>query len=119
MGMEKATETVPTPPAGSVDFSTALHSFLNFVKGRVDERYEKTLSELSRPTFTLDVGRKYIRIVCNRAPGSSRYVYGFVDATNGNLLKAAGWKAPALNFPRGNVFKPETWPRAAGDYGIG
>lgn len=117
--MEKVIEAPATPSAGFADFSLALHAFLVFIKERVDKRYAETLSELSRPTFTLDVGRKYIRIVCNRAPGSSRYVYGFVDVTNGNLLKAAGWKAPALNFPRGNVFKHETWARAAGDYEIG
>ena len=50
-------------------------------------------------------GTKYIKIVAKNT------VWGFVVAcTNdkkfqfGDLLKPAGWKAPARNFSRGNVF---------------
>jgi hypothetical protein len=44
--------------------------------------------------------RKYIRIVTDH--GSQRSVWGFVDAANGDIYKAAGWKAPAKH-KRGNI----------------
>lgn len=52
-------------------------------------------------------GKKYIKITNNN--GGS--VWGFVVATDddkkfrkGDILKAAGYNAPARNAPRGNVF---------------
>jgi hypothetical protein len=51
-----------------------------------------------------EVGNKYIKVI----QGGS--VWGFVVNTDndkkfrkGDILKAAGWKAPARNKPRGNV----------------
>jgi hypothetical protein len=49
-------------------------------------------------------GRKFIKII----QGNS--VWGFVNLTHerfreGDILKAAGWNAPALNRPRGNIFE--------------
>ena len=48
-------------------------------------------------------GNKYLKIV------SKNSVWGFINLGNpkfkeGDLLKAAGWSAPALNKPRGNIF---------------
>lgn len=50
-------------------------------------------------------GKKYIKILSNRS------VWGFVVNTDtdkkfrkGDILKAAGYNAPARNAPRGNVF---------------
>ena len=48
-------------------------------------------------------GRKYLKIV------KASSVWGFINLTNknfkeGDILKAAGWKAPALNKARGNIF---------------
>ena len=35
--------------------------------------------------------------------GSSESVHCFVDRTNGNILKPAGWKSPVTKNPRGNI----------------
>ena len=43
-------------------------------------------------------GRKWVKL----AAGTT--VFCFVEATTGEIYKAAGWKGPATNFPRGNVF---------------
>ena len=49
-------------------------------------------------------GKKYIKII--RENG----VWGFISKTDfkhfkkGDILKAAGWQAPALNQARGNIF---------------
>jgi hypothetical protein len=55
-------------------------------------------------TIRVEEGRKYIKVIT----GSS--VWGFVVKGDndklfrkGDILKAAGWKAPARNKPRGNI----------------
>ena len=53
-------------------------------------------------------GKKYVRIVsCNvdKSTGtlSGRSAHCFVDLTNGNILKAEGWKSPHKT-PRGNIY---------------
>lgn len=54
------------------------------------------------PTIEVQTGSRYARLVIRHHPGSGS-AYGFVDLTNGDLLKAAGWKAPAKG-KRGNIF---------------
>ena len=46
-------------------------------------------------TFECEVGQKFIRIVQSTSNSGGRHVHAFVDITNGDLIKAAGWKAPA------------------------
>jgi hypothetical protein len=55
------------------------------------------------------IGKKYIKIIETR-DGHPSTVWGFINIANpkfavGDVLKAAGWAAPALNKPRGNVFE--------------
>lgn len=53
-------------------------------------------------TITIDPnGVKFIRIVATR--GGQRSVHCFIDRSNGDVLKAAGWKAPAKHA-RGNIY---------------
>lgn len=53
-------------------------------------------------TYEVAGGRKYIRIAQVTA-GGARSVHCFVDAATGDVYKAAGWKAPALNGARFNI----------------
>lgn len=60
-----------------------------------------------------EFGRKYIRVIHNNGRGS-RSCAGFVCSDRnhkkfefGALLKNDGWDAPAMNKPRGSVFKLE------------
>lgn len=55
------------------------------------------------PSLTTEVGPRYVRVVKNEALNGSRSVYCFIDRTNGNILKAGGWKAPAKNGVRGSI----------------
>ena len=68
---------------------------------------EKLSAKFAEPTekshnhvyeFTVDPsGRKYQRIICTpvfQGRSTGRHVYCFVDG-DGNVFKAAGWKAPA------------------------
>lgn len=68
-------------------------------------------------------GRKYTRIVRTTiGKGSdvetSRSVHAFVKREDGTIWKADGWKGPALNFPRGNVFEPEGYATHLHSYGL-
>jgi len=69
--------------------------------------------------LTFEVGKKYIKVTTGKA-GSGRSVHSFiVNVENdkqfkyGDILKPAGWNAPARNFPRGNIlednFGNTTW----------
>lgn len=56
--------------------------------------------------LTMNVGNKYIKIISNGG------VWGFIVNTEndkkfkyGDILKAAGWAAPARNAARGNIFE--------------
>lgn len=53
-------------------------------------------------TYVVEPGRKYLKIIM--ADGGHRSVHAFVDASNGNLYKAASWKAPAKGI-RYNLYK--------------
>ena len=54
--------------------------------------------------FEITEGKKYIKVLSNRS------AWGFVVKNDdgkfkrGDILKAAGWNAPAKNSARGNVF---------------
>lgn len=57
----------------------------------------------------IEEGRKYIKVITG-ALRNQRSVWGFIVKDDndkkfrkGDILKAAGWAAPARNFARGNV----------------
>ena len=85
-----------------------LDDFLGYAQQAVDVSYGKFAKEFSistPPTLLFDniTGRtKYARILTDN--GTQRFVWGFVRLADGDVLKANGWKAPALNFVRGNIF---------------
>jgi hypothetical protein len=59
-------------------------------------------------------GKRFVRIVM--VPnGGGRSVHAFVDLTTGDLLKAAGWKAPAKG-PRGNLLTDLSGAKARFDW---
>ncbi len=53
------------------------------------------------PVLAIQKGKRYLRIV-NMERGQCASVYAFIDLENGNVLKPAGFKAPAKHA-RGNV----------------
>lgn len=68
---------------------------------------------LSDPVMTIEKGSRYARIV--RADGQ-RSVHCFVDLTNGDVLKAATWKAPAKHA-RSNLNDADGGASGLGEYG--
>lgn len=60
-----------------------------------------------RKGLTYEIGSKYIKVIMNNA--GNRSVHSFIVNSPkgkfpmGSILKAASWKAPAMNFRRGSV----------------
>jgi hypothetical protein len=89
------------------NFETAFARFLTAAQKRVAEDYAEWTREALRnmgagPKLEAMKGQRFIRLVST--DGTSRSAFGFVDKTNGNVLKANSWKQPAQNFARGNIF---------------
>jgi hypothetical protein len=64
---------------------------------------------------TTDSGTKFMRIVRSTAGGTARSVYCFIDLRNGDILKAASWRAPAKHA-RGSVMADDYGVSAVGPY---
>lgn len=97
------------------DFQTSLDAFL----AAVNEGFNKKNAEMAEnfpegyyKPVSVEAGSKNLRIVCTS--GGSRSVYCFVSKETGDILKAAGWKAPAKGA-RGSIFKPESYEKAKSD----
>lgn len=86
-------------------FDTALAAYVAVCQKALDERHaEWPALGLTVPTLSVDPGgRKYLRIV--KSCGISRNVECFVERATGLIWKAAGWKRPCLNFPRGTIYQ--------------
>ncbi len=78
---------------------------------------EITDTVCGEPQLSAEMGRRYVRIVKTlyRDP-TNRSVFCFVDTTTGNVLKAAGWKAPAKHA-RGNIYADDNGAGAVSAYG--
>lgn len=68
---------------------------------------------LSLPTIVVERGQRYARLV--RVDGQ-RSAHCFVDLTNGDVLKAASWKAPAKHA-RANLNDADGGASGLGPYG--
>jgi hypothetical protein len=81
----------------------AVDEYIAFMNEAAVKFYAERYPSLEPETYYLDSGRKYLRIASRRGGGGGAYVHSFVDAFTGDVYKAAGWKAPALNGARYNL----------------
>ena len=99
-------------PLGNEDLENAVITLCK----DIDKEYKKQWKHYNEKAsyHTAEVGRSYIKIVSVEDPNSNSYpkrsVWGFINLKNkkfkeGDVLKAAGWSAPALNAPRGNILE--------------
>jgi hypothetical protein len=79
------------------NFETAFNSFfektINLHTNYMNDNYPNNPIE----NMTYRTGKKYVKIMRNTS------VFAFVDMTNGDVLKAASFRAPAKKA-RGNIF---------------
>ena len=97
-------------------FNARVESFMSGVNGRIAEHFRKNLSCLEADIVSADPGNRYIKIVRTDANGNGKSVFCFIDKSNGDVLKAAGWKAPAKHA-RGNIFNPDNGMGAVSVWG--
>lgn len=98
------------------DFSNALSTFVQGCSKISNDHRERHFPNLPTVTFETMPGKRYVRIVRGDASGGQRSVHCFVDTTNGDVLKAAGWKAPAKHA-RGNIFDEQNGLGSMQEYG--
>lgn len=84
-----------------------------FVKGCQmisDNHMERHAANLEKPVISYTEGKRYVKLIRRDS------VHCFVDKRNGDVLKAAGWSAPAKHA-RGNIFDDHNGLRWMGEYG--
>ena len=69
------------------------------------------------PAIMVTYGTKYARIVMVDQLNGSRSVHTFVNMLNGDILKSGGWKAPAPNGVRGNIFADDLGADRVNEHG--
>lgn len=89
----------------TITYIAALSKFIELLTARNHEYYSKHYPNVIPPTYTVSTGQKNDKIVTNEESGG-RSVYCFIDRNNGDILKAASWKAPAKHA-RGNIFNDD------------
>lgn len=95
----------------SVTTATRVIAILERVK-LLEQAIAAKPSKWNPPPFTLDIemGAKFARLVTGTQERHDRSVHAFVDLSNGDLLKADGWKRPAKG-PRGNLLDDASFAR--------
>jgi hypothetical protein len=93
----------------------------NAIREAYFSKHYPSLHARTRYALEQEHGKRYIRIVdteYNRETGEkhSGSVYAFIDATNGDVLKAASYKTPAKQS-RGNIFDEHNGLKAMGPHG--
>ena len=79
-----------------------LPQWLAEAQAMFNEHYEGRYATLKTPEVYIAGGRKYIKIA--KRDSNQTFVWCLVRAADGAILKAATWKAPALNYVRGSIF---------------
>jgi hypothetical protein len=101
--------------ASPLSFDAALAAFVAAVNEGFDKQNAKmadTFPDGYYKPVQLEAGSKNIRVVSvSGGRGGSRSCYCFVEKATGNVLKSAGWKAPAKGA-RANIYKPESYAAA-------
>ena len=82
-----------------------LEMYMDMLQWKMDEYFKANGFTFSDPPkFRADLGNKYARVIKVDQLNGSRSVHTFVNLDNGDILKSGGWKAPAPNGVRGNIF---------------
>lgn len=121
------TETTPnTDLSISTDFDARLKKFVEGAQAKSDQNWsDNGYTHGKSPLIVSEYATKYVRIWkqdrdvegkvlmygVGKGARPAQSIYCFIDRTNGNILKAASYKAPAKGNPRGNMMTDE-------DYGL-
>lgn len=93
------------------DFTTSFNSFLEYCQNMINKHMIEEFPTLIVPQLVPQEGKRFIKIVSITKADNrlvSRSAWGFVDKTNGDILKPASWNTPAKHA-RGNIYDPNSW----------
>ena len=82
------------------NLTTALGSFVNNMQAMLDENYK---GNVNAKVLSMTFGKKYVKIISKGKAENYGSVWAFIDMSNGDILKPAGWNAPAKHA-RGNIY---------------
>ena len=88
---------------------SAKTDYINRYGDDVNSDVAKTMIDRFNNGFVVKSGQKYVKIMCGNGgtPGGSCWGFIVKEDTKkfkkGDILKPAGWSAPATNSARGNV----------------
>lgn len=97
-------------------FDMALKTFVEGCQSIHTKYMTREFPTLNRDTFEVKTSKRYAKVVRRGGEEFGWSVHCFVDITNGDVLKAAGWKAPAKHA-RGNIFDEHNGLGRMGEYG--
>ena len=106
------------------DFDVAFESWMKGAQKICDDDQKKHDNSFAYgQTLTFKNNKKYIRIVTNRhgndnKPMKDASVFAFINKSNGDVLKPAGFKVPAKGA-RGNIFDDQNGLGRISSYGPG
>ena len=95
-------------------FEAAFTTWLGNAQQVIEDAHDSSGYTFGCASLETMYGRRYVRVVRVEASGSSRSAHCFIDRTDGNVYKPAGWNGPTKNFPRGNIY---TKNLGVGQYG--
>jgi hypothetical protein len=92
------------------ELKTRLEQYKKVVQDMNDKNWKQSgMTYAQSPLIVIEEGTRYIKISKQdrslEGRLGSKSVHTFIDKTNGDILKAATYKAPAKNGVRGNIFK--------------
>ena len=100
-----------------IDFG--IEKYVEGIHEKITKHFKANLPSLTPPSIRVDEGSVYCKVV-KYEPGKDygTSVHSFVRKADGAILKAASWKAPALNYARGFVTESDYGLGCANEYGI-
>ena len=105
-------------PTAADNGMSRLEKYMDMVQWKIDQYFEMAGFTFSDPPkVTVDIGRRYARVVKVDQLNGSRSVHTFVDLDNGNILKSGGWSAPQKNGVRGNIFDADLGESVVNEHG--
>ena len=93
-----------------------LQDFIGDCAVMLNEHYESKFANLEVPEVKVKEGGKYYKVIKSQGE-YNQHVWFFVSKEDGLIWKPASWKAPAKNFPRGNILEDKA-KDVIGVYGI-
>jgi len=101
----------------------AFSAFLSALNIRSIQYQQEHFPNLAADEIVAEQGSRYIRLVrqstvldAETKRPISRSAHAFIDRTNGDVLKTAGWSAPAKHA-RGNILAADNGLDCMGPYG--